>query len=612
MIGEILKWSLMASGIILMIMLIRRVLMGKMTRNLIYALWVIVLIRLLVPVLPSSKVSIFNLFEKNFIAQKGNITQSQDISEGVQTKQGELDEAELLIDEETYTANLQNKEEENIITDTSLIANNHFLELLGYIWLIGCISVIGYFSYGYYKLSRKIKESEEVTEGEVLARLQGIKVKAHIHAKVRLVKGTYPMIFGCFKPTICISAEAPIEEVEMMLYHELLHLKYGDNKVTYLQILALAVHWFNPLVWWAIKMMKADMEIACDERVIRLGISKKQYAKALLNVVLAPRKEMCLVQSMGENQKHMKERIMQITLFKKHKMSFSIIGGVLLVAVILLCLTNATSSKTSETVVNGNGGQVDTIESEAIINDNKVQTDNIAVFGVDEGGMLTDAIFVINLSEEGIKVTSIPRDTKVEWDEEQRKLIKGNAPKFSKLNEMHAYGGSEYIQELAVKEIEEILKTPIQHYAIVNLNVVEKLIDNIGGLDINIPQDMQYIDTAQGLNIDIKAGKQTLTGKEVLGALRYRRGYKNGDLGRISMQQYVMKTFAEEMLNEGDVRKITMATIELMKGIQTNIRIEDVPHYIEVAMKVNKSKISFHIIPGEGRVEKGGSYFFPA
>ena len=610
MIGEILKWSLMASGIILMIMLIRRLLMGKMTRNLIYALWVIVLIRLLVPVLPSSKVSIFNLFERNFIAQKVHITQSQDISEGVQTNQGELDEAELLIDEETYTSNLQNKEEEKIITDTSLIANNNFLELLGYIWLIGCISVIGYFSYGYYKLSRKIKESEEVIEGEVLARLQGIKVKAHIHTKVRLVKGTYPMIFGCFKPTICIPTEAPIEEVEMMLYHELLHLKYRDNKVTYLQILALSVHWFNPLVWWAMKLMKADMEIACDERVIRLGISKKQYAKALLNAVLAPRKELCLVQSMGENQKHMKERIMQITLFKKHKISLSIIGGALLVAIILLCLTNATTPKTSETVVNSNGGQADTKSSETSINDNEIQTDNIAVFGVDESGMLTDAIFVINLSEEGIKVTSIPRDTKVEWDEEQRKLVKGNAPHFSKLNEMQAYGGSEHIQELAIKEIEEILKTPIQNYAIVNLSTVEKLIDNIGGLEINIPQDMRYMDSAQELNIDIKAGKQTLTGKEVLGALRYRR-YADGDLGRISMQQYVMKTLAEEILKEGDISKITMATIELMKGIQTNIRKEDVPHYIEVAMKVNKSKISFEIIPGEGRVEEGKSYYFP-
>ncbi len=608
MIGEILKWSLMASGIILLIMLIRRLLIGKMTRNLIYALWVIALIRLLVPVLPTSKASIFNLFERNFIAEKVNITQSQDISEKVQTKQ---DEVELLIDEEAYTANLENKEAGNIITDTSLIAKNNFLELLGYIWLIGCISVIGYFSYGYYKLSRKIKESEEVTEGEVLARLQGIKDKAHIHTKVRLVKSTYPMIFGCFKPTICIPSEAPIEEVEMMLYHELLHLKYRDNKVTYLQILALAVHWFNPLVWWAMKLMKADMEIACDERVIRLGISKKQYAKALLSVVLAPKKEICLVQSMGENQKHMKDRIMQITLFKKHKMSLSIIGGVLLVAVILICLTNATTSKTSETVVNSKGGQAGTNNSEAIIDDNKAQTDNIAVFGVDEGGMLTDAILVMNLSEEGIQVTSIPRDTKVEWDEEQRKLVKDNAPKVSKLAEMQAYGGSEHIQELAVKEIEEILKTPIQHYAIVNLSVVEKLIDNIGGLEINIPQDMRYMDSAQGLNIDIKAGKQTLTGKEVLGAIRYRR-YENGDLGRISMQQYVMKTFAEEIINEGDISKITMATIELMKGIQTNIRIEDVPHYIEVAMKVNKNKISFKTIPGEGNTEEGRSYFFPA
>lgn len=609
-IGEILNWSLMASGIIGMIILLRLLLKGKIQRSFIYGLWVVVLIRLIVPILPSSKISIFNLLGTNIVSTSVKVNAQDNFD----LHTSELGQAEFspenVVENEELMQNV--KVEANAFNNNSLQRNNTFGEkvslILIIIWLLGSIGIIGYFGHGYDRLRKIIKNSEEVTDEKILICVQQIKEKIHIHADISIVKGKYPMIFGFFRPIICIPEKSSLEEIEMMLYHELLHLKYRDNKVTYLQILAVAFHWFNPLVWLAMKLMKEDMEIACDERVMSLGINRKQYANTLLNIVFTPTNERYLVQGMGESPKHIKERVLEIATFKKHKVVTSIAGGFILIGVILVCLTNAIPKKDIETRSD--------VQQNGVINNEvtKLQGENnIAVFGLDGDGMRTDTIFIINFNQnrDEVKIVSIPRDTKVEWDEEQSSLLKQEIGHTSKLGEMYAYSKEQYIEQLAVKEIEEMLDIQVANYMVIDFAAVEKAVDSIGGLELDIPQDMHYRDSSGGLNINIKAGLQNLTGNDVLGALRYRKGYTNGDIGRIQMQQYVMNAFLSKLLSEGDINSIMVSAVEIMKGVKTNISIEEMPNYIKLVMDIDTNNIQFYTISGEASSEEGRSYFYP-
>lgn len=613
-IGEVLNWSLMASGIIGIILLLRVLLKGRIQRSLIYGLWFVVLIRLVVPILPSSKISIFNLLGTSIsnTSDKMSRLSTSDLQAEELVQAGLYSEKDIMptvVNEEAMQAV---KVEADTFNSTSLLENSLFGETVSLIiilvWLLGSIGVIGYFGYGYCKLKKEIKGAEKVTDEKILICAQQIKKKAHIHADISIVKGKYPMIFGFLRPIICIPEGFGIEEVEMMLYHELLHFKYRDNKVTYLQILAVAFHWFNPLAWLAMKLMKEDMEIACDERVMALGINRKQYANTLLNIVFTPKSHQYLVQGMGEDPKHIKERILKITVFKKHKLGASIIGGVFLLGVILACLTNATPKQEESVTPSAKQSNISNDEVTKV-----KETNNFAVFGLDADGMRTDTIFVVNFSDnqDEIKIVSIPRDTKIEWDENQSNLIKPESVSVSKIGEMYAYSQGQYIEELAVKEIEEMLNIQISNYMVIDFTAVEKAIDNIGGLELDIPQDMHYRDSAQGLSINIKAGIQNLDGNDVLGVLRYRKGYENGDIGRIQMQQYVMKAFLSKLLKEEDINVIMASAVEIITRVKTNISMNDISNYIKLVMNIDTKNIQFYTIAGEANSQEGRSYFYP-
>lgn len=609
-IGEILNWSLMASGTIGIILLLRLLLKGKTQRGFIYGLWVVVLIRLIVPVLPSSKISIFNLLGTNISSTSARINTQNDFNlQAEEREQAKFSPGNVVENE----APMQDvKVEADTFNNNSLQRNNVLGEkvslILISIWLLGSIGVIGYFGYGYCRLRKAIKGAEKITDEKILICVQQIKEKAHIHADISMVRGKYPMIFGFFKPIICIPEESSLEEIEMMLYHELLHFKYRDNKVTYLQILAIAFHWFNPLAWMAMKLMKEDMEIACDERVMALGINRKQYANTLLNIVFTPKSQQYLVQGMGENPKHIKERVLEIAMFKKHKLGTSIVGGLVLIGVILVCLTNAIPKKDEGVIPSA---------KQSDISDNGAATlqgaNNIAVFGLDADGTRTDTIFVVNFNEnqDEVKIVSIPRDTKIEWDEDQSNLLKPESVSVSKIGEMYAYSQGQYIEELAVKEIEEMLDIQISNYMIIDFAAVEKAVDSIGGLELDIPQDMYYRDSSQGLSINIKAGLQNLNGNDVLGVLRYRKGYTNGDIGRIQMQQYVMNAFLSKIREERDMGTIISSAIDILKGVKTNSQMKDMINYINLVTSVNTEDIQFYTIAGEGNAKEGRSYFYP-
>lgn len=240
---------------------------------------------------------------------------------------------------------------------------------------------------------------------------------------------------------------------------------------------------------------------------------------------------------------------------------------------------------------------------------------NVAVFGVDKDGYRTDVIFVVNFNSETnkVKVLSVPRDTKVNWSEEQQQSLRDlgkGVRTVSKINEMTAYGGIENIRDFTINELERMLGVTIDNYVIVNIDAFNEIVDAIGGVDLYVPQDMYHTDYAGELFIDLKEGQQHLDGDKAEQFVRF-RSYPNGDVDRVAAQQIFLKAFADKLLSPSTITKIPKLVSILFNSITTDVSLTEIPQYYQYINDFNIENLSFYTLPGEGRYEGGASYFFP-
>lgn len=217
-----------------------------------------------------------------------------------------------------------------------------------------------------------------------------------------------------------------------------------------------------------------------------------------------------------------------------------------------------------------------------------------------EKGARTDTMMLVkvDLSNESVNVLSIPRDTKVNIDGRRG---------LSKINAAHAYGGP----ELAVKTVKELLGLNLDYYVKVDYTIVEEAVDKIGGVEVDVPQDMYYEDPTADppLVIDLKEGKQVLDGQKSLQFLRFRKGYKDADLGRIRAQQQFIKAFIEQALRPKNLVKLPTMVPSYYRNVDTNIPMSSLTKMALRARKINTDNITLNTLPGDGKWINGVSYF---
>ena len=244
----------------------------------------------------------------------------------------------------------------------------------------------------------------------------------------------------------------------------------------------------------------------------------------------------------------------------------------------------------------------------------------LAVFGVDEDGYRTDVIFVLNYNSETgkSKVISIPRDTKVEWSQEQQERMeeyKGYSVNVSKINEMTSYAGIEHIREFTIDEVENMLGIQIDNYVIITIDAFKQIVDAIGGVEVDVPvldgNGLHYDDNYADLHIHLDPGPQLLDGEAAEGLVRFRKGYAEGDVGRIKTQQLFLEAFAKKVTSPGIITKVPNIINTIFKTVTTDIKLSDIPSYLPYLKSMDSSNLSFNIIPGEGAYEGGKSYYFP-
>ena len=173
---------------------------------------------------------------------------------------------------------------------------------------------------------------------------------------------------------------------------------------------------------------------------------------------------------------------------------------------------------------------------------------NILVSGLDDdnGGSDTNILVRFDVPNKRIDLVSLPRDT-----------LLHNEYRNNKLNFAYAKGGTELLME----QIENLLGIPVDFYVTVNLKGFIALVDQIDGVDFDIPINMDYDDPYQDLHIHFTKGPRHLNGQEAMEVVRFRHnndgtGYGTEDIGRIGTQQAFLKAVAKQLLQIGNVKNI--------------------------------------------------------
>jgi LCP family protein required for cell wall assembly len=245
------------------------------------------------------------------------------------------------------------------------------------------------------------------------------------------------------------------------------------------------------------------------------------------------------------------------------------------------------------------------------VTDNGKQISTFAVFGVDKDGWRTDVTMVITFNHitKGINIVSIPRDTLVELPTEiHNELLVGrkDTPKKLKINGVPAYAPKDKRNEYSVRVIEDIFDIKIDYYFNMNIKAFKRIVDIIGPIEFEIPFDMYYPDPAQKLYINLKKGVNQLYGAQAEQLIRYRKGYANGDIGRINMQHEFMKAFVNEVLTEKN--KLNILTIGSTIISNTTTNFDDILNYYEYIDDINLDNIELYTLPTDR--QSGSEYYY--
>lgn len=202
----------------------------------------------------------------------------------------------------------------------------------------------------------------------------------------------------------------------------------------------------------------------------------------------------------------------------------------------------------------------------------------------------------VNADRGEVLLFSIPRDSRL------------NVPGygFDKVNHAYARGGISLLKET----LEKSLGISIPYFVEVGYDGFEEVIDLLGGVEIEVEEDLRYTDRAQGLVIDIPAGKQVLDGEKALQYVRYRNN-KLGDIGRIQRQQKFIQAIVDEVSDLSNITKAKEILSSINQALVTNMNIEDMVRFLIWFDGLEEKSVEFGLMPGESAYIEGVSYWEP-
>ena len=332
---SLLQMSFLGTVIILLIVVLRAVLINRLPKKTFLILWWIALIRLLVPFSIKSVTSIYSLLQSIY----------SDINP-VRTAQTT-----------TFLPIHGNMPEIANGLSEAMVQRTESISILSVIWLAGLLLCFGFFAVSYIKCYREFRFSLPV-ENDIL---EAWKEKHPLKRSLSIRQTetiAAPLSYGVIHPVILMPKNTEwknIYQLRYVLEHEYVHIRRLDMLTKLIMIAAVCIHWFNPLVWVMYILFNRDLELSCDETVVRrFGMDiKSVYATALISMEEKKSGLTPLCNSFSKNA--IEERIRAIMKIKKTSKFAVIISAVLVICVTGGFATSASSLEKNTETAQENG-----------------------------------------------------------------------------------------------------------------------------------------------------------------------------------------------------------------------------------------------------------------
>ena len=331
----LLEASWQASVLALLVLVLQWVLRGRLNPRWNYALWLMVLLRLVMPVLPTSIFSVFQLAPESAPAFVTRVMQSTTVAPAV------------------LSTSMPNAPEHHSVP---------IFPILALIWLAGAFVLAVLTWEANRRFARQVRSSPAVTDPGLLALFSAAQAELGMRrSSLPLIESAQvesPALMGLFRPALLLPRDtrARFNELELRLIflHELAHLKRGDLIAQWLIALLQVLHWFNPVLWFAFRRMRIDREPATDALVLsRAGEGEKErYGLMLIKLLehFQHRHSLPTLVGILEDTDQFKRRFSLIARFTQGAYGWSLLGLLVIGGLALACLTK---SKTPEPVATG-------------------------------------------------------------------------------------------------------------------------------------------------------------------------------------------------------------------------------------------------------------------
>lgn len=299
---RVLNMSISASFLLAAVICLRFFVKKKLPKSIFCIFWAFAAVRLICPVMVESPLSLIP--DRQFITERGVLESGQrgpvrDRVQGVSPVSADSGETETSVkDAELRGESLAASAGGNAPGKEK--AGEPFLWYLGVIWLCGIAAMVCYAVISDIRLRRLVAAS--AAAGEHIWQCDEIRT---------------PFVLGVVRPRIYLPSDLDQKKVEYVLAHECMHLKRHDHWWKPFGFMILSIHWFNPLCWISYILFCRDIELACDEGVVRVKDEqyKKAYAEALLACSVRQGTVNACPLAFGETS--VKERIGNVMSYKK-------------------------------------------------------------------------------------------------------------------------------------------------------------------------------------------------------------------------------------------------------------------------------------------------------
>lgn len=263
------------------------------------------------------------------------------------------------LDVKNYSIERNSSAEYENIDSLELYFSSNVINVISWIWLIGFILFGSLNIFNFIVIGKSISMESEISDFEVLTLFNNCKAKFGIADDIKLVKTTRfstPSVWGYYPSVVLLPKEMleklKLEKLELIFMHELAHIKRRDVLINWVILIYQTIYWFNPIVLIGLSNMKNDIELVCDEMVLKNIESEKYLEYGYIIIELLEYLRMpCLTKSaMGflKDKNELKRRIVMIKTYRD-KFGRTSIVGILIVLVIALVSTVGCESKDGNT-----------------------------------------------------------------------------------------------------------------------------------------------------------------------------------------------------------------------------------------------------------------------